>query len=216
MNLMPGDCSEGYYPLYSEAVPPANKGECQPALPAPVSSDRQPCSTVQLCAACNQGFFSPEVNMQCQNCPSGANSAKGSFGIRRCFCPAGKYIKYYEYSKSKYVPPAKVTASKTMKCLKCPNGGECDGEPGSYPFAQEGFWQPRPVALTETITYKGKTKIIPVDKGPRALYECPYEDNCLGGPLSNCSNGHGGHVCGICENDFKMTVEGCKECAGIA
>jgi F0F1-type ATP synthase membrane subunit b/b' len=205
LTLENGDCPTGYYPLYSTATYKDSK--CDGLQLAPKDMY---CSAVQMCAKCSMGQFSPELNMPCQLCPSGSTTAaQGSYGIRECYCPAGQYVEYWKYSKSALIPPKDPTKSRNMRCQDCPDGGECP--PRMYPYAKAGYWQPSPYVDYQTITYKGMTIAVPIDMGPRALYECPL-DSCEGGLNSTCKTGYTGHVCGICTSDYKQTVEGCEKC----
>jgi len=166
-----------------------------------------------------QGFFSAELNTQCQICPAGAVSSQGSFGINGCNCPSGKYIEYWKYSSSPYIPPAKPAMSRDLECLPCTAGGICtqmdaDGElVSTYPYPLPGYWQPPDNIEYQSVTWKGQTIQTPIDDGPKALYDCPFS-SCLGGLETNCSAGYHGLVCGICESGHELTTNGCKECSG--
>merc|ERR1712100_551877 len=100
----PSDCPLGYYPIYSRAT-----DTC-------VSADQEYCSVVQMCTPCTPGFFSAEMNTQCQICPVSSTSAAGAFGIRGCNCKEGEFIEYWKYSSSMYIPPATPSMSRDMKC----------------------------------------------------------------------------------------------------
>lgn len=201
-----GDCPKGWYPIYNRDVP---KSTSCPGLP-----DSGPgfCEVVQMCAPCFPGFFSSQLNTGCMNCPSGAMSEEGAFGIRQCGCSPGKYIEYYQYSKSPFIPPTDPKSSKDMKCKPCPTGGTCKlDDISTYPYPLAGYWQPEVEYYYERVPFKGMYLTVPIDLGPKSLYECPYE-SCNGGVASNCSIGYMGHVCGICENNYKPTIDGCEIC----
>lgn len=218
LNVSAGDCPEGYYPIFSQSV---GKMSSCPGLTVATSDY---CSVVQMCAPCNPGFFSSELNTQCVNCPNGATSAKGSFGIRQCACPAKKYIEFYKYSKNAMIPPVDRSKSKNMQCLDCPKGGECSvrvDKPGVgqvelsvYPYPQSGNWKPSQDMYKQDIVYKGIPMRVEVDLGPKPLYECPF-DSCPGGFEGNCSSGYAGIVCGVCAAEYELTINGCLQCQGV-
>merc|ERR1711871_1196681 len=173
------------------------------------------CGVVQMCAPCIKGFFSPQINYMCMNCPIGSGSEMASFGIRQCTCPEGQYIENYKYSMSPFIPPEDPEASKLMECIDCPDGGVCSLDDLSvYPYPDEGYWQSQYQYEFKTTRFRGVSMLVPVDLGPRDIYECPY-DSCEGGLHSNCSEGYEGHVCGICASDYRPTAEGCEICEGI-
>lgn len=210
-SVVPSDCPTGYVPLYSRDT---NQRSC-PGM----AVDPGYCDVVQLCAPCNPGFFSAELNTQCQICPAGSVSSEASFGINGCNCPSAKYIEYWKYSSSPYIPPANPAMSKDLSCLPCTTGGTCTqidangALVSTYPYPLPGYWQPQDNIIYQSVTWKGQTIQTPIDNGPKAIYDCPF-GSCLGGLEPNCSAGYHGHVCGICDSGHELTVNGCRECNG--
>ncbi|KAM3570220.1 hypothetical protein VYU27_007700 [Nannochloropsis oceanica] len=126
-------------------------------------------------------------------CPPGQQQQDiGSNGEKACFlCQVGTY----QPLRSK------------EHCQSCPVGADCLQEGISLPIPRAGFWR-QPLPVIEA------TKIDPYFSSHR-IYECNPPAVCLGGSLSNCTEGHmqGGPLCAICEAGYYSGGDGiCKPC----
>jgi len=126
-------------------------------------------------------------------CPPGQQQQDiGSNGEKACFlCQVGTY----QPLRSK------------ERCQSCPVGADCLQQGISLPVPRAGFWR-QPLPVLEA------TKIDPYFRSYR-IYECNPPTVCLGGSLSNCTEGHlqGGPLCAVCEEGFYGGGDGiCKPC----
>lgn len=209
--VLTDDCPRGWFPVISKRIQ----------------------DWVRICAPCNPGFFSPEINSECYACPQKATSDEGAFGIRGCYCEAGQYLDYNTHSGD-------PEDAKTMSCVECEDGEQCGGKTYPVPKSQNWFSSPE-----------------------NTVYECPFEDVCNGftdtfGNMTNymelkaaeeaasvsndarrswarrdsalpsrnsnwdtvsdmqCAEGHKGVLCAVCWDDWQLTDTGCQECGGSA
>eukprot|EP00624_Nannochloropsis_granulata_P000650 evm.model.NODE_12539_length_10647_cov_21.244482.3 len=126
-------------------------------------------------------------------CPPGQQQQDiGSNGEKACFlCQVGTY----QPLRSK------------ERCQSCPVGADCLQEGISLPIPRAGFWR-QPLPVLEA------TKIDPYFSSHR-IYKCNPPTVCLGGSLSNCTEGHvqGGPLCAVCEAGYYGGGDGiCKPC----
>ena len=213
-------CRKGYY---SACKDPAICLKCPPGS----YYQDQPASVT--CKQCRTGQFVPPERspgtdpLDCQTCPQGTNTTVLA-GTRACKCLHG-YSRQYRFGP----------------CHKCNhNGFDCTKH--DYQILQNGFWmtwkgtQPEFITNNSTSYNHNQNKTIcqhmynqfitnldiKDDTYKRATMQfnchmplpikCPMPDSCIGGIHPNCSRGHNGALCAVCDRGYIPQFNQCIQC----
>jgi hypothetical protein len=182
------DCPSGKYQLSTGQPYCDTKQPCNPGTYEADSSSSSPIR----CILCPAGRISTDTNVQsCTACKSGTYQTER--GKRVC----------NEVSNMQFVAINAQTGEAEPQTCPEPTasghgrGATCDGG-----IVEElpGFWRDpgKGSAVTSATQY----------------YRCPQAHACLSG--ANCSQGHRGVLCAVCDREFAMTMGACLKCPGPA